>query len=188
LRIRTFALIFSASLIPLTVLGQDTQPPKHSLSEHFTVAPVTPVITIEADSFNLFVDQEKAIFRGNVNASQGNHTFRTSQLTMHLDQVDTKHNDDGTGANSETTAAPSFELSARNLTYELSTQMAVGRGDSLLRRGRELISAELINYDMSKRVAYAIPDKGGRVLVRFFSNPDMPLFPSRTLAKAAAAE
>ncbi len=192
LRIRTFALIFSAVLVPLAVLGQATPPLEpsvnHAESSLVMMSPSVPVITIEADSFNLYVDEEKAVFRGNVNASQGNTTFRTSQLTVHLDQVNTKAAKNDGQAGSQENRVPPYELSARTLTYELDSRLAVGKGDSLLKRGRELILAELINYDMAKRVAYAIPDSGGRVMVRFYSNPDMPLFPSQSLAKSTAAE
>ncbi len=188
LRIRTFALIISAMLIPVAVLGQDA-PLSEQSERAAAVVPLTlPVITIEADSFNLFVDEEKAIFRGNVQASQGNTTFKSSQLTVHLDQVNTKASiKDGQTGPTENHLPP-FELSAQTVSYEVESQLAVGQGNSSLKRGRELIMAELINYDMAKRIAYAIPDSGGRVLVRFYANPDMPLFPSETLAKSTAAE
>lgn len=188
LRIRTFALIISAMLIPVAVLGQDA-PLSEQSERAAAVVPLTlPVITIEADSFNLFVDEEKAIFRGNVQASQGNTTFKSSQLTVHLDQVNTKASKKDGQTGPTENHLPPFELSAQTVSYEVESQLAVGQGNSSLKRGRELIMAELINYDMAKRIAYAIPDSGGRVLVRFYANPDTPLFPSETLAKSTAAE
>ena len=136
-----------------------------------------PAIFIEADSFDFLVDQEKAIFRGNVNASQGNATFRTSQLTVHVDQI---RNSGQRKSDSETATqtghSETFELSAETLFYELEQNLVVGRGDSRLERGQELILADVIHYDMAKRVAYARPDADGRVFVRFYSNPDKPLF------------
>ena len=148
---------------------------------------MTPVITIEANSFDLFVDAEKVVFRGDVNASQGNHTFRTSQLTVHLDQVNTKSGstvqEDGSAAGPNDVP---FELSAAHLYYQ--DHVVTGSGDSRLRRGRELILAEVIHYDVLERIAFARPDDNGRVFVRFFSNPDMPLFPTKPLPRVAAAE
>lgn len=173
--------LITATLAPVNTHGEDAR-------TSTGLVPSTPVITIEADSFNLFVLEEKAVFRGNVNASQGNHTFRSGQLTVHLDQVDTQRarqsdGEEGAGANSS-----AFELSARTLRYDIESDIVVGQGDSQLRRGEELIAAEVINYDFLRRVAYAVPDEGGRVKVRFFSNPERPLFPSRTLARSTAAE
>ena len=143
------------------------------------VRPSLPVISIEADSFDFLVDQEKAIFRGDVNASQGNATFRTSQLTVHLDQIrsSTQRKSDSS-AKTKSEDSEQFELSAATLFYELEKNLVVGKGNSRLQRGRELILADVIHYDMAKRVAYARPDANGRVFVRFFSNPDKPLFPS----------
>ena len=132
--------------------------------------------------------EEKAVFRGNVNASQGNHTFRSGQLTVHLDQIDTQRARQNEGGESGQRANPPFELSAQNLLYDIEADVVIGRGDSELRRGQELIAAELINYDFIRRVAYAIPDAGGRVKVRFYSNPDRPIFPGSAQSEPSAAE
>lgn len=173
--------LIASSLFPSEALGEAAPTPPD-------LAPSTPVITIEADSFNLFVLEEKAVFRGNVNASQGNHTFRSSQLTVHLDQVDTERTRQDNSGPGKGTQSPAFELSAHTLRYDIEADIVVGQGDSQLRRGEELIAAEIINYDFLRRVAYAVPDEGGRVQVRFYSNPERPLFPSRTFIRSSAAE
>ncbi len=139
----------------------------------------TPII-VEADTFELHIDEEKAIWRGNVSASQGNYTFRTSQLILHLDQMKGASSDSGTSSAAHNNPARFYELSARKLRYDVAKGTMVGAGDSELRRGSELIRAEKIAYQVNTRVAHALPAANGRVLVRFEANPDMPVFPGVT--------
>ena len=100
-----------------------------------------PPIQVEADSFRVLVKENKAVWRGNVIATQGNFRFKASRLTIHLDQV-ANHDPDETGSAQASSSRPFFELSARELSYDLDTDQIVGAGDSELRRGTELIRAD----------------------------------------------
>ncbi len=152
--------------------------------------PQTPPITVEADQFSVYLADEKAVWRGNVTATQGNYTFRTSQLTVHLDELvaadDSQSSDDETGASSRNQDA-AIELSADRVTYDLDRNEIQGLGNSELRRGIEYIRADKIVYEVGNRIARAEPDAGGRVRVQFLSAPGQPLFPGVPLTAAAGA-
>ena len=135
-----------------------------------------PVIVAGADRFEVNFATERAVWSGNVQASQGQYTFRTRSLTLRLEQIESSQGSQSSGR--ETESAPNnFELSARALSYDLSGGTIVGQGNSELRRGMERISAERITYDVDQGLATAQPAANGRVLVQFVSNPDQPIFP-----------
>ena len=138
-------------------------------------AALSPIF-VEADQFKVFFDQEKAVWRGNVEATQGNYTFHASSLTVHMDQVQTTDGTSGSGQSSTSAPGPGFELQADALSYDIDTDRIVAHGNSELRRGVELIRAEKIIYQVAERLAIAQPQANGRVQVQFFSNPNKPLF------------
>ncbi len=150
-------------------------------------APLRQPIVVEADSFVLLVEAEKAIWRGNVTASQGNYTFRSTQLTLHLDQIDSASSAPGHAQTNSSDPSFGYELSARTVSYNVETATIIGDGDSELRRGHELIKADQIQYNVDEKRAYAIPTKDGRVKVKFLSNPDKPVFPSSFAGVSATA-
>ena len=136
-------------------------------------------ISIEADHFKVSLVDEKAIWRGDVKATQGNYTFHASVLTVHLDQVTQTNTQNSEDGQTENVADHSqVSLSAKNVSYDLGGDKIVAQGNSELRRGVELIKAEHITYHVSEQTAYARPDAQGRVHVQFFSNPQQPVFPS----------
>jgi lipopolysaccharide transport protein LptA len=154
-----------------------------------TLKPVNPLppIVVESDSFRVLLRENKAVWRGNVIATQGNFNFRASQLTIHLDQIASDAGNASTSSDKGEHAV-SYELSARTLSYDLDTDRIIGDGDSQLRRGQEMIRADRITYEVARRVATAYPDGGGRVHVQFMTNPEKPVFPAaspKTLAFAA---
>ena len=138
-------------------------------------------IYIEADHFQVSMTEEKAIWRGDVRATQGNYTFHAGVLTVHLDQINTTptessaSNSSAQGTNAEN--GPQVTLTAENVSYDISQDKIIAEGSSELRRGIELIKAEHITYHVSEQVAYALPNASGRVHVQFFSNPQQPVFP-----------
>lgn len=144
-----------------------------------------PYIVVEADYFEVDLLEERAYFSGDVAAQQGGNTFRTANLTLHLEQII------GGGEPQADKRSPAaggqhpYELSAAILSYDLSRDLIIGSGGSELRRGAELILADRIEYQVLARKAFGIPDAGGRVTVQFIANPDMPVFP---FAAPAAAE
>ncbi|MEM7098317.1 MAG: LptA/OstA family protein [Pseudomonadota bacterium] len=142
---------------------------------------ITPIL-IEADHFEVRFDEDIAIWRGNVSATQANYTFATSNLTIHLDQVN-RHPDQAQSTNhsdERTAIADQFFLSAQKLTYDLGDSAITGSGDSELRRGQELIKADTITYWVEQRIAEAIPGHNGRVKTQFYPNPNKPIFPGRS--------
>jgi lipopolysaccharide transport protein LptA len=155
-----------------------------------TAAETAPYITVEADYFELNVAEGKAYFRGNVEVTQRNSTFHSSQLTLRLEQITSRITEAKSGdksSDNDSSADPqNYELSANTLTYDISQDMINGHGNSELKRGNELIRADEISYAVVKRIAYARPTDSGRVRVQFIANPDMPLFPAG-LGTATAA-
>ena len=148
---------------------------------------VPPTIVVEADSFELRVDEEIAVWRGAVVARQGSHLFRTSTLTMQLDQLlsDSDDSEQSDNASDNEAGLPAdYELSAASVSYDLATNVIAADGDCMLRRGAEFIAADRIRFAVDERVAYALPGEGGRVSVQFYGSAGMPLF----LNPLAAAE
>ena len=150
-------------------------------------------IAIEADEFTVKFEEDIAVWTGNVKAKQGRYTFNTEVLTINLDQVNRDAQPAGpapannqTQNGQQTPLAHNFELSARSLTYNLENDTIIGSGDSELRRGNEVISAESISYAISAKTASALPEEDGRVYVQFYSNPENPIFgPAQSTVSAA---
>ena len=136
-----------------------------------------PVIVVEADRFEVNFATERAVWSGNVQASQGQYTFSTSSLTLRLEQLQSNQRSQTAGSETKSNQN-NFELSANALSYDLSGGRIVGQGNSELRRGMERIRAERIIYDVDEGLATAQPAANGRVSVQFVSNPDQPLFPT----------
>ena len=151
-----------------------------------TDATLVAPIVVESDRFTVFLGDERAEWHGDVVATQGNYTFRTSRLTVFMDQVSGSRERNSTNAKHSTDAFNGYELSARQLHYDVEDGAIVGRGDSELRHGAEMIRAESIAYDVSRQEAMAFPNADGRVLVRFYGNPKKPVFPSVPVVATSA--
>ncbi len=141
-------------------------------------------IMVEADEFEIRMDVEHAMWRGNVVAQQGNYTFRAGSLSVSLEQVGTspQRTDAGEGG---TSLQAGYTLSAERLSYDVGNGTITGEGNSEIRRGQESIRAERITYFVDQRKALALPEPNGRVFVQFYSNPQSPIFPGSGLALAA---
>jgi lipopolysaccharide transport protein LptA len=173
-KLRTcFALPFTLMLLPTIAFADSAARLPHEPA-------VLPPIFVEADQFKVFFDQEKAVWRGNVEATQGNYTFRASSLTVHMDQVQAPQQADRREHSSTSSPGAGFELQADALSYDIDTDRIIASGNSELRRGVELIRAEQIIYQVGDRLATAQPQANGRVQVQFFSNPSKPLFHPRS--------
>ncbi|MEM9621382.1 MAG: LptA/OstA family protein [Pseudomonadota bacterium] len=146
-------------------------------------------INIEADRFTVYLADEKAIWQGDVVASQGNYTFRTSVLTLHLeqfaDEASSAAADNGPDANN---ARPPFSLTARSVKYDLDQGTVSGQGNSELRRGEEVLRADRITYQVADQVAYGVPEAHGRVSVKFYGNPKRPVIPGSLGIASRGAE
>ena len=146
-------------------------------------------ILVEADHFELNFASEQAIWRGNVTATQGNYTFRTSSLTLHMEQINSSSaQNSAVGAEDTHTNTSRYQLAAKNVSYDLEQGQIIGQGDCELRRGEESIRAEHIVYQVDNQMAFARPQANGRVQVQFYSNPQAPLFPTANLLSAVAGE
>ncbi len=171
--------------VPLCHAGPDVD---FVETRHASAQP-NPPINIEADKFTVYLADEKAIWEGNVVASQGNYTFRSGNLTLHLEHMADadEANDQG---DKDTTPAPrqAVSLSARSLNYQLDKGKVVGEGDSELRRGEEVIRANQITYLVADRIALGIPEPHGRVSVQFFGNPNRPVIPGSLGRTSRGAE
>jgi lipopolysaccharide transport protein LptA len=154
---------------------------------HLQASPGLPAIMVEADHFEVDFNSERATWRGNVTATQGNYTFRTSSLTVQLEQLQSETGNGNPGG-ANTSVPAGYELSADAVTYDLDQGRIVGRGNSELRRGVEMIRAERIVYQIEHRRASATPKANGRVLVQFISNPQQPIFPTVNLMSAVAGD
>jgi len=143
-------------------------------------------ILVEADHFQMDLNSERAMWRGDVTAIQGNSTFRAASLTLYMDQLQGASASNTARTDNTTSATNGYELSAEKLTYDLDQGRIVGHGKCELRRGVELIRAERIVYEIAEQIAIATPSVNGRVQVHFLSNSEKPLFPANGAAPTAA--
>jgi len=144
-------------------------------------------IMVEADEFEIRMDLEHAVWRGNVVAQQGNYAFRAGSLSVSLEQVGQSPEGSGSGSG-DNTRNNAYTLSAQHLSYDVGAGTISGEGDSEIRRGQESIRANRITYYVNERKALALPEPNGRVFVQFYNNPDTPIFPSAGLTVADAAD
>ena len=144
--------------------------------------PAIPTIIVLADTFELRLHEERAIWRGNVTATQGGSTFRASQLTLRLDQLTQNNGQSGSGQQAPTVAAP-VELQANQLTYDKDSHSVHASGNTLLRRGHEIIQSERLQYALDTRIAYAHAEPGDQVKVRFYNTGATGLFGALTAAE-----
>ena len=148
-----------------------------------------PTIVVEADSFELRVDEEVAVWQGSVVARQGAHVFRTGTLTLHLDQLTDASRGSSRSAEPQRETLPAnYELSAQSLSYDVGTNVIAGDGDCMLRRGNEFIAADRIRFVMEDRIAYALPGEQGRVRVQFYASNTTRIFPTMLSRPLAGAE
>ena len=153
-----------------------------ALAESLAVEP--RVIKVEADRFRIYLADEKAVWTGNVEARQGNYTFRTAQLTLHLEQI-TRSTASGQSDGPQKLNAMGYELHADELSYDVEVGQITASGNSELRRGAERILAERIIYTVASDTAEATPAANGRVVVQFLNDPQQPLFPAGGLSAAS---
>lgn len=144
-------------------------------------------IMVEADEFEIRMDLEHAVWKGNVVAQQGNYTFRAGSLSVNLEQVAEPPAGSGHG-DSKNANEHGYTLSAQRVSYDVGAGTISGEGNSEIRRGQESIRANRITYYVNDRKALALPEPNGRVFVQFYSNPQSPIFPGVGLAVADAAD
>ncbi len=149
-------------LLPLTLFAVSSYP---------DVVPATVPILVEADAFHVDLQTEQAIWRGNVEATQGSTTFRAGSLTLHLEQLKAQSGTTSARQEAEGTPQDAYQLSADRVTYDLEAGRISGSGNSELRRGMELIRAQDIVYQVDQQKVQARPAANGRVQVQFFSAP-----------------
>ena len=181
-RKRSFDVLFRRALTPVRVsttllIALSALTFADEARESTAASLVTPYITVEADYFEVDLLEERAYFTGRVSATQGNNTFRTSQLTLHLEQI-IGQADAGESNNSNQKKSAPYELHAAQLSYDLPNGLILGTGGSELRRGGERIQADQISYRVERRMAFGTAKPGERVLVHFIANPQMPIFPT----------
>jgi lipopolysaccharide transport protein LptA len=168
-------------MFPLITLCLFISLPGYADSPTQSVAlPSATPILIEADQFHLDLESEQAVWQGNVQATQGNYTFRTSSLTLQLEQIQPQSQtaagvNTTTGQHSDQNA---YQLSANQVSYDLEAGQILGTGNSELRRGFESIRAEDIIYQVKQQRVQAKPAANGRVHVQFFSQPGQSFFPA----------
>ena len=168
-------LMFSLIALCLFIsLPGYTDSPVHS----DTRASATPIL-IEADQFHLDLASEQAVWQGNVEATQGNYTFRTSSLTLQLEQIQPQPTAGANPPADNPSDRNAYQLSANQVSYDLEAGHILGTGNSELRRGLESIRAEDIIYQVKQQRVQAKPAANGRVHVQFLSQPGQTFFPSR---------
>ena len=171
--VATLALVSAA----LTTSAPAVYAENRAISAANVISTATPIV-VEADDFVVYLADEKAVWRGNVLATQGNYTFRTSQLTVHLDDIARSAGTSERASTNSQSTRNAVELSADRVTYDIERDEIQGLGNSELRRGVEFIRADNIIYEVTRRTARAEPGTAGRVRVQFLSAPDSMLFPA----------
>ncbi|MEE8244994.1 MAG: LptA/OstA family protein [Pseudomonadales bacterium] len=129
---------------------------------------------VEADRFELFMDEQIAVWSGNVVATQQGNTFKSAQFTLRL--VPSDERDAALGATSDSNApagSRAFQLQAGRLSYH--RDHVVGSGGCVISRGTQSIVADEISLDLRTQTLVAKPRDDGRVYVRLLLAADLPV-------------
>ncbi len=128
---------------------------------------------VEADRFELFMDEQIAVWGGNVVATQLGNTFKSAQFTLRLVPNDGRDAAPVVTSASETHANEgAFQLQAGRLSYH--RDQVVGSGGCVISRGTQSIAADEISLDLRTRTLVAKPRDDGRVYVRLLLAADLP--------------
>ncbi len=132
----------------------------------FTGAASAQPINIEAGHFEMLLAEHKAMYTGDVVATQGEREIRADNLTVYLNEdndVVSMMAEGDPATLSDQAAEPPITLTGAALDYHFEEERVRVSGGGTLLQGEDRLTAEIIIYDLEAERAEAFSNSGGRV-------------------------
>ena len=123
-------------------------------------------INIEAGHFEMLLAEHKAMYTGDVVATQGEREIRADNLTVYLNEdndVVSMMAEGDPATLSDQAAEPPITLTGAALDYHFEEERVRVSGGGTLLQGEDRLTAEIIIYDLEAERAEAFSNSGGRV-------------------------
>ena len=129
----------------------------------------TQPIEIQADRFEMLLDERRTTYTGNVVATQGSRAIAGKELVVRFNEDNEIVAMRASGEPARLTDAEDgtpISLAGAALDYDFDASVVSARGGSVLSRGGDTISAQKIVYDLEAERARAVGDGPRRVTLR----------------------
>lgn len=123
-------------------------------------------ISIEARQFEMLLAERKAVYTGNVEATQGDYTISADELVVFFDEDNKITVMEATGTPAALTdqiTRPPLSITGDELHYFFVESIVRANGNGMLKQGEAFLRAETIVYDLDAQTARAIGSKNERV-------------------------
>ena len=131
-------------------------------------------IEIQADQFEMLLDERRTTYTGNVSATQGERIITAAELIVEFNDDNEITAMRASGAPAELSDAgrdPALSLKGTALDYDFDASVVRADGGGTLSRGGDTIAAEHIVYDLNAERARALGRQGQRVKLKLEPAP-----------------
>lgn len=134
-------------------------------------------IDVEAYTFVIDLDTQRAYWAGNVVARQNGHVIRAAELTIRMAETTSASSDQTSTADQDSSAhhPSAVVVEAGSLGYRQSYGELVSSGGTVITRGDSRIESHTLIYATDLRQARGQSDDDGRVRVRLTLGEDDPI-------------
>ena len=125
-------------------------------------------ISIEALQFEMLLAERKAVYTGDVEATQGDYTINADELVVFFDEDNkiTVMQAAGTPATlADQLRQPPLLITGDELDYLFVESIVRANGNGILKQGEDFVRAETIVYDLDAQTARATGGRNERVRV-----------------------
>ena len=125
-------------------------------------------ISIEALQFEMLLAERKAVYTGDVEATQGDYTINADELVVFFDEDNKITVMQATGTPAALTdqiTQPSLLITGDQLDYLFVESIVRANGNGILKQGEDFVRAETIVYDLDAQTARATGGGNERVRV-----------------------
>ena len=135
----------------------------------FADAATAQPIEIQADQFEMLLDERKTTYTGNVVATQGGRTITGHELLVRFNEdneiLAMRANGEPARLADAENGTP-ISLAGATLDYDFDESMVRAESGGVLSRGGDSVSAPKIVYDLDSESARAVGDDTHRVTLR----------------------
>jgi lipopolysaccharide export system protein LptA len=131
-------------------------------------------ISIEALQFEMLLAERKAVYTGDVEATQGDYTINADELVVFFDEDNKITVMQATGTPAALTdqiTQPSLLITGDELDYLFVESIVRANGNGILKQGEDFVRAETIVYDLDAQSARATGGGDERVRVTLAPKP-----------------
>ena len=126
-------------------------------------------IEIQADRFEMLLEQRTTTYTGNVVATQGNRTITGNELVVRLDddnEIMEMHASGGPARLTDSRNGTPVSLAGEALDYDFDRSVVRANGGGILSSGGDTVTARELVYDLNAERARAVGDATQRVTLR----------------------